>query len=125
MPPYNAVLVVEDDLSTQLLLSTLVRRHSLTPVVAGDGRTAIAEITARVFGAVLLDLLLPEENGFDVLRHIACTRAALLPRVIVVTAAADPVWQDCPYLGRIRILLRKPFDLRKLEREMLACCRNC
>lgn len=117
-----AVLVVEDDDATQHLLSTLVSRHMFIPVVAGDGRSAIAALDERVYGAILLDLLLPQKNGFEVLRHIACTQAALLPRVIIITAAADPIWADCPYLDQVRTLMRKPFDVIRLENEMLACC---
>lgn len=117
-----AVLVVEDDLAIQQLLSTLVARHALMPVLAGDGRSAVAALGKASYGAILLDLLLPEENGFEVLRHIACTRPDLLPRVIVITAASDSVWSDCPYLDRVRTLMRKPFDLMRLEQEILLCC---
>ena len=122
MTPGLAVLVVEDDLPTQHLLSTVVQRHQLTPVCTGDGENAIRLIAKGQYGAILLDLLLPEVNGFEVLRHIACVHPGLLGRVIVMTAAAEPVWRDCQYLDRIYTVVRKPFDVDVLEGAILACC---
>ena len=56
---------------------------------------AIRLIASGQYGAILLDLLLPEVNGFEVLRHIACVRSQLLGRVIVMTAASDALWRRC------------------------------
>ena len=122
MAPLSAVLIIEDDLPIQQLLTMALRRRQLAPVCAGDGRTGLDLLLRDEFGAILLDLLLPEMNGFEVLRHIACARSALLARVIVITAAHESLWRDCPYIPRTRKLMRKPFDMAALERDIMACC---
>jgi DNA-binding response OmpR family regulator len=118
-----AVLVIEDDLPIQQLLCAVIVRNHLTPVVAGDGRTAITILHEREFGAVLLDLLLPDVDPFDVIDHIARKRSDLLGRVIVMTAATDAVWGKCPYLDRVRAFTMKPFDVSWLEKQIVDCCR--
>lgn len=115
------VLVVEDDHSTQTLLAAVARRVWMEPLLAGDGHEAIALLASEDVDVILLDLLLPRVDGFDVLRHIRGTAPALLARVIVVTAAADVTVRECEELRRVRAFFRKPVEIDELAAEMLAC----
>lgn len=116
------VLVIEDDLPTQQLLTAMLHRQKVTAVCTGDGSTGLALLQRQEFDAIVLDLLLPQLNGFELLRHVACTRPELLARIFVITAAHDSVWRDCPYIPRARKVVRKPFDTLALERDILLCC---
>jgi CheY-like chemotaxis protein len=123
MSPGNPVLVVEDDDATRQLLVAVVERNRLIAIPARDGQAAVALLRGHDFGAILLDLLLPELNGFEVLRLIACDRPELLPRVMVVTAAHSSLWANSPYLDKIRKVVVKPFeDMGALERDIVDCC---
>ena len=115
------VLIVEDDPTTQQLLWAMAVRSRFTPVVATDGRAAIVELSRSEFDVVLLDLLLPEVNGFEVLRHVACVVPHLLERVIVVTGADEEMYKDCKYLKSIFCVLQKPVDMEVLDDLMLEC----
>lgn len=118
----STVLIIEDDPPIRQLLWTVLMRRALTPVCAGDGESGLRLLQTGDYGAILLDLLLPEPNGFELLRHLACTRPELLSRVIVMTAAHESVWHDCPYIPRVRKIVRKPFDVAALVREIAGCC---
>lgn len=120
--PAVEVLIVEDDLSIQRLLTAVMVRNGLTPVVAPDGKAALALLATDDFDAIVLDLLLPEINGFDVLRHLAISKPAMLEKTIVLTAASERTYRNSPHIRNTRALFRKPFDLGKLQEEILSCC---
>jgi CheY-like chemotaxis protein len=114
------VLIIEDDDCTRSLLATIVEYHGYRATVASDGSSAIASLNSRNFAVLILDLLLPLQNGFEVLRHIQCTRPELLRRTIVVTAAAPRTFADCRELREVRKVLLKPIDIDDLRAEIFA-----
>ncbi|HEX9982588.1 MAG TPA: response regulator [Thermoanaerobaculia bacterium] len=115
------VLIVEDDVPTQLLLTALASRNGMTVTVASDGDEALHYLSRRHYDVVLLDLMLPKTNGFDVLRHVSCVFPRLLDKVVIITGLSPASYAECAYLGSVRRLLRKPFDVAELELEMLSC----
>lgn len=122
MPSAGVVLIVENDVPTQHLLSALVRRNHFESRIAGDGLDALRDLRANDFDLILLDLLLPNVDGMEVLGQVARDMPHLLRRTIVITAAAEATYHDCEPLRAVWRLLRKPFDLRQLEAEMIDCC---
>ncbi len=118
------VLIVEDDEPTLALLAAIVTRNQLAPVEAPDGHQCMILLAERPFTAMLLDLLLPGVQGVEILAHLGRTSPEMLSRVVIITAAAEPVWKDCREVQSVRGLIRKPFDLRDVERALLACCAN-
>lgn len=114
------VLIVEDDECTRTLLATLVEYYGYRCTTASDGAGAISRINAKDFPILLLDLLVPGQNGFEVLRHIQCTKPDLLPRTIVITAAAPQSYSGCREIGSVRRVFRKPIELDELMAEIFA-----
>jgi adenylate cyclase len=121
MPQNGQILIVESDPSVQVLLAAIVRNNHLQPVIAADGTSALMWLSAEEFDVVLLDLLLPRLNGMDVLRHVADSMPLLLDRIIVVTAAPESLYRDCPMVADTRRVLPKPVELEVLEEELLEC----
>lgn len=121
MRPPAEVLIVEDEPAIMILLAAICRRNHFAVAEAHDGAQALARIGRREFDIILLDLLLPEVNGFEVLRHIDAVQPELMQRIIIVTACSEPTYRDCSQVRSVWSLVRKPFDVDELEREMLAC----
>ena len=115
------VLVVEDDRATQQLLDAVLQRESIECALAGDGREALRLLREEQFDAILLDLLLPNVNGFEVLRDLKKNDRATLSRVIVMTAAAESTFRGCEELADVHCVLRKPLDLEVLTSEIRSC----
>ncbi len=115
------VLIVEDDHGIQTLLEAVLNRHSIEWTAASDGDGALKQISRENFGAILLDLLLPRLNGFDVLRHLKNTNRAMLDRTIVITAAAESTLRGCEELLMVRCVLRKPLDIDELVEHVQGC----
>jgi DNA-binding NarL/FixJ family response regulator len=79
-------LVVEDQTTLrELLEASLTDRCGFTVETAADGQTALAALARRSFDLVLLDLVLPDMHGFELLSRLKGTT-----RVLVLTAQARP-----------------------------------
>ena len=115
------VLLVEDHEPTRVLIAALCRRLHLDVDVAGDGVIALELIRTRRYDALLLDLMLPRMNGFELLREIRACAPALLPRTVIVTAACEATLRDFDGGGTLA-LLRKPFEITDLADALLVCC---
>jgi len=121
MSDYPVVLVVDDDASTQRLLVAVLKHPGLKHRAAGDGREALAIIAAENPAAVILDLLMPEVDGFEVLRQLSARAPRMLSRVIVITAAMGPRVDDCRELHQVWSFFRKPMDIDQLSASLIAC----
>jgi CheY-like chemotaxis protein len=115
------VLVVEDDHATLSLLAAVAKREGFDAVLAADGAQALAILEHHPVDAIVLDLLLPEISGFDILRYFIQKAPAYLKRTIVITAAAEQIYQDCEELRQVRRCFRKPLDLVDLTSALHAC----
>ena len=82
----NRILVVEDEESLLKLESILLssKGYSVTGVM--DGRSALEEVTANKPDLVILDIMLPEIDGFEVCRRIKEDSATSHIPVLILTA---------------------------------------
>ena len=116
--PHRRVLVVEDDPEIAQLVGSMLRQRSLTVDVASGGREAIDLLRDGIYSVIILDLLMPQPDGFAVLS--AMGSAAVPPVVLVLTAAeASVIDQLDPQ--RIHGIIRKPFDPEELTALVVAC----
>ena len=83
------VLVVEDDAQDQALLEDLLVSRGYVVEIAGTGAKAVAKSRERHFEAMVLDLMLPDMSGFDVLRTIRVEGKNQATRTIVVTTVKE------------------------------------
>ena len=117
-PPH--VLIVDDDVAIQTLMRTLLRRRGAVVECVGDGEDALESLRERTYDAIVLDLMLPKMNGFDVIGVLKERSPDVLDRVIVVTAVSEQMLRVFDR-GAVAMLLRKPFDIDVFIREVFAC----
>jgi DNA-binding response OmpR family regulator len=115
------VLIIEDDMPIQRLLKHIVERIGFDCECAGDGDDGLTTIRRRSPKVIILDLLLPNVNGFDVLRHLHDHAPHFLVRTIIVTAASESTYAGCKEVPMARCVLRKPIDIGLLASEITAC----
>lgn len=108
----HRVLVVDDDRAIRELVKTLVARHGFVIDTANDGEEAWTLIAANVYDAVLLDLMMPKANGFDLVDRLRHDRPSLVPRIVVMTAFSRG--GKVPLVEGVHSVLRKPFDIGEL-----------
>ncbi len=118
----GALLVVDDDENNRYTLTQRLRRQGYADVTtAPDGRQALELLRARPFDLVLLDIMMPELNGYQVLEALkADERLRHLP-VIMISAVdeLDSVIR-CIELGADDYLA-KPFNPTLLRARVGAC----
>ena len=106
------VLIAEDDPDTLVILRINLTAAGIETILAGDGRTALARIEAENPDAVLLDVLLPGIDGWQVVEelHAKGNRVA-----VVMCSAKDNIHdlQRARDLGAVAYLT-KPFDIDRL-----------
>jgi CheY-like chemotaxis protein len=115
-----SALVVDDDPGIQGLFTTLLARTGFSVDCAPNGRQAFEYLRRGSYAVILLDLMMPEVNGFELLDRIERTSPALLGRVIVMTGASQRVLEDF-HPARVWGLIRKPFDIDEFLRSVVAC----
>lgn len=82
----SKILVVDDEFDIRLSLSTILEAHGYTTTTVGSAKDAFTAIDHETPDLVLLDIRLPDQNGFDVCQQLRNEpRTTLLP-VILITA---------------------------------------
>ena len=114
------LLVVDDDSAITTLLVALFRRQNFLIDTAANGEEAIEKLRSADYSAILLDLMLPRMNGFEVIREIKSFAPVLLERTIVVTAASDATLRHFDQ-SDVYAVIRKPFDLDELVSAVQRC----
>lgn len=114
------VLIVEDDSAIRQLLHRLLLRSGYLCDLTGDGNDAVSLLRRAEYDAILLDLMLPGQFGFDVIRFLNSERPRMSPRVIVLTAASDATLRDFDR-SQVHAVMRKPFDVDALLDRVRAC----
>lgn len=107
-PSRFPILVVDDDQPTQNLLRAVLRRCGYTCEIASNGRDAIALLQASAYGAVILDMMMPESGGRDV---VAFLGAADDPVPVIICSAAGPAALTGMDPAVVKAIVRKPFDI--------------
>jgi len=110
----NNILVVEDDLSTQRLIARYLRKAGYFVMTANNGRDALEGNLEAIPDLLILDKMMPEMDGFELVKKLKSEYAMSFIRVIMVSAcnSADDVVQGLDmgsddYIG-------KPFDPKVL-----------
>ena len=106
------ILLVEDEPGLQLTLSDRLRREGYVVETAGDGETGLDKAASGTFDLVLLDVMLPRKNGFDVLRDLR-QRSVETP-VIMLTARGQVVDTVVGLKLGADDYLAKPFEMMEL-----------
>jgi DNA-binding response OmpR family regulator len=115
------VLVVEDDPDLLDLLAHMLRRQGHVVVTAADGEQALARWAAERFDLVLLDLMLPKVDGFEVCRRI---RQESDTPIIVLTGLGDEADAVRALELGADAYVRKPFRGAELAAHIEAVMRR-
>ena len=118
---HPALLVVDDSEDNRYTLTRLLAREGYKDVTtADDGRAALARLRERAFDLVLLDIMMPEMNGYEVLEAVRADRA-LRHLPVIVISAVDQMESvvRCVQLGADDYLT-KPFNAVLLRARIAA-----
>jgi CheY-like chemotaxis protein len=114
-----SALVAEDDEVTRRVLRETLEREGWDVADAADGRAALAAVADRRPDLILLDLLMPEMDGFEFLEELRREEANRSIPIVVITAKAIAVEDRRRLNGSVeRILLKKDSSREDLLRQV-------
>ena len=106
----RTILIVDDEALSRTLLSTSLKEAGYAVFEADSGKTALLMLRERPFDVVLLDLMMPEMDGFQVLKKMKSDNLLRNIPVVVVSASDDmESVVRCIEMGAVDHL-SKPFD---------------
>ena len=115
-----SILIVEDDSSIRRLVRTVLLRQGYKVDMAADGLEAISKLGLADYDVIILDLMMPNLDGFSFMTAMAHNAPEHLKRVIV-TSAASPSLINEKLKGIPFDLLPKPFDIEELISRVRGC----
>ena len=115
----HRALVVEDDPAIRRLVEKLLQRRGIVIDSAHDGKQAIEKIDTGEFSVVILDLMLPKVNGYEVIAYIK-SRGLRLP-VVVVSAVSQQALSRLDH-DIVKLVISKPFDVNEFTEGIASLC---
>lgn len=119
------VLLIEDDLRLARMISDYLRDHKFNVLHAGNGSSGSSMLRREPVDLVILDLMLPDRNGLDLLPELrrVSADAATVP-VIMLTARGDPMDRVVGLEIGADDYIAKPFEPRELLARIRAVLRR-
>ena len=117
------VLVVEDIALNQLLMKTLLDDFGFERDIAANGKIAIEKLQNKTYDIILMDLQMPEMNGFEATEYI---RNEMHSKIPIIALTADVTTVDlakCKAVG-MNDYIAKPIDERVLYSKIMGLVKN-
>jgi putative two-component system response regulator len=111
---YEKILIVDDESGARAALEFLLRREGFEVRDAADGPAAIQECASFRPDLILLDIMMPGMNGFEVCRHIKATPETRLTPVVLITGLTATEDRIMGINAGADDFLSKPIDLNEL-----------
>ena len=120
----KVIMIVEDDRDLMLAMSVRLIAQGFTTIAAHDAATAIQLAATRKPDLILMDLGLPDSNGFVVMEVVSQLRSVSTVPIIVVSARPADVYREAALMAGAKDYFQKPFDndalIAAISRELNA-----
>ncbi len=117
------VLVAEDIVLNQLLIRIIIEDFGFAADIAGNGKIAIEYLKKNNYDIILMDLQMPEMNGFEATAYIRTQMNSKIP-IIALTADVTTVdFEKCKAVG-LNDYISKPIDEKLLFSKIVKCLKN-
>ena len=97
--PGTRILLVEDDEVLRDLIGRNLLARSYDVSIAIDAESALALLRATTFDLIFLDINLPDQTGWDILRIARNAKALFIPRISMVILRNFLSWSSLPYVS--------------------------
>lgn len=120
-PTALPILIVEDDEPTRKLLGAVLTRSGFSTAFATNGREAMRLLRTTNYAAVVLDIMMPEVGGREVVELIT---AESIPVPVVICSAAGPRVLTGFDPNVVKGIIRKPFDIEEFVAMVTSVARS-
>ncbi len=114
----NSVLVVEDEPNIVISLEFLMKKAGYHVRVARDGEEALKAVEESAPGVILLDVMIPKRDGYDVCQTIRANPDWADVRIIMLTAKGREVEREKGLALGADEYITKPYSTRELTQRV-------
>jgi len=119
---HERILLIEDEQDLRMTLTDRLRGESYEIECAEDGETGLRRATETAYDLIILDIMLPKKNGFDVCRDLR--QAGLITPVLMLTARGQTVDKVVGLKLGADDYVTKPFEVIELLARVEAILRR-
>ncbi|MBS1687697.1 MAG: PAS domain S-box protein [Bacteroidetes bacterium] len=112
------VLVAEDNIINQKVVKNTLQRQGANVMIAGNGKEAVEQMQGRIFDVVLMDLQMPEVDGYKATRYIRQVMKNNIPILAMTADALKGEAEKCFEAGMTGFI-SKPFEPNDLYLQIL------
>ena len=112
------ILVVDDDPQILTLLAMRLKQRGYEVIEAPDGEKALEEARAKAPDLVLLDVMMPQKNGWEVARELKQDPKTKDIGIVILTAIGEKMNELTSPLYGADAYVDKPFDFDTLEKTI-------
>lgn len=113
-----AILLVDDEPNIVMSLEFLMRKNGYQVGIARNGTEALAAIDQTPYDLVLLDVMMPDVDGYQVCRQLRQNPARAATKVIFLSAKSQPADVQKGYDAGADLYIPKPFSTRQLMQKV-------
>ena len=107
------ILVAEDNVLNQKIANFILTKQGAAVEAALNGREAIELLQKNTYDVVLMDLHMPEVDGYEATEYIRNTLKNNIPIIGVTASSWEDEYETCTRLG-MNACISKPFESRSL-----------
>jgi DNA-binding response OmpR family regulator len=112
------IMIVEDDVQASLFLAEVLTMEGHTPIVINESAKAMPIADATLPDAFLLDLMMPEPDGFKLCRMLRSNPKFVSTPILIVTALDDTDSRIVAFGAGANDYLAKPFRIQDLTAKV-------
>lgn len=112
------ILVAEDESLNQLLISTLLEKFGFEIDIAGNGKIVLEKLKRNKYDIVLMDLQMPEMNGFETTYHIRKSKNPNIPIIALTANVTTTDVEKCRAAG-MNDYISKPINTKLLYNTII------
>lgn len=116
------ILIAEDDTNTRRLLAAILSQNGYDPIVAKNGKEALALFDEHHIDLALIDVMMPEMNGYELTRELR-DYDNMLP-IIILSAKQLPIDKKNGFIAGTDDYMTKPFEEEELLLRIKALLRR-
>lgn len=112
------ILVVDDDIHATTLFKTLLTAKGYDAIIVNDSATAVETTNATNPDLIILDLMMPEPNGFEVCKTLRTDPKFSQIPIVIFTAMGDNESKRAAFDAGANEFLTKPFRVEDLMQKI-------
>jgi DNA-binding response OmpR family regulator len=118
------IMVVEDDVQASTFLAEVLSAEGYVPIIVNESSRAMGMANATLPDAFLLDLMMPEPDGFRLCRMLRANPNFVASPIVIVTALDDTDSRIVAFGAGANDYIVKPFHINDLSAKLKALLKS-